>query len=144
LQEPRGRSNQHVRAREPSFAESWARFAAGGDAVRRLAAIGLGAVAFSMEDVLLEPYGGQVLGLAVGDTTKLTATLAVGGLIGFTLASVVLSRGFEPFRMAAIGAVAGVAGFSAVIAAGPAGSTLLSPRGRRSSVSAPVCSGTAP
>jgi len=124
-QEPRGRSNQHVRAREPSFSESWGRFASGGNAVRRLVAIGLGTMAFSMEDVLLEPYGGQVLGLAVGDTTKLTATLAVGGLIGFALASAVLSRGFDPFRMAAIGALAGIAGFSSVIAAGPAGSTLL-------------------
>ena len=124
-QEPRGRSTQHVRTRDPSFAESWARFAAGGHAVRRLAAIGMGTMAFSMEDVLLEPYGGQVLGLAVGDTTKLTAALAVGGLIGFALASVVLSRGFEPFRMAALGALGGVAAFAVVIAAGPAGSTLM-------------------
>ena len=44
-------------------------------ALRRLIAVGLGTMAFSMEDVLLEPYGGQILHLAVGDTTKLTATL---------------------------------------------------------------------
>jgi BCD family chlorophyll transporter-like MFS transporter len=124
-QEPRGRSNQHVRARDPSFAEAWSQFAAGGNAVRRLIAIGMGTMAFSMEDVLLEPYGGQVLGLAVGDTTKLTATFAVGGLMGFALASVVLSRGFDPFRMAALGALGGVASFATVIAAGPTGSTLL-------------------
>ncbi|MCK7494303.1 MAG: PucC family protein [Comamonadaceae bacterium] len=29
-----------------------------------------------MQDVLLEPYGGQILGMGVGDTTWLTATLA--------------------------------------------------------------------
>ena len=40
-------------------------------------------------------------------TTKLTATLAVGGLIGFGLASRVLSRGFDPFRMACYGALVG-------------------------------------
>jgi hypothetical protein len=44
-------------------------------------------MAFSMQDVLLEPYGGQVLGMSVGATTKLTATLALGGLLGFGLAS---------------------------------------------------------
>ena len=57
-------------------------------------------MAFSMEDVLLEPYGGQVLHLTVGATTRLTATLALGGLLGFGLASRVLSRGSDPFRMA--------------------------------------------
>ncbi len=36
-----------------------------------------------------------------------------------------LSRGFDPFRMAAIGALLGVGAFAAVILAGPAGSTLL-------------------
>ena len=65
-------------------------------AIRRLIAFGLGTMAFSMEDVLLEPYGGQILQLAVGDTTKLTAALAVGGLFGFWLASRVLSRRRRP------------------------------------------------
>ena len=47
--------------------------------MRRLVAIGLGTMAFSMQDVLLEPYGGQVLGLAVGATTKLTALSPAAG-----------------------------------------------------------------
>ena len=68
---------------------------------RRLLAIGLGTMAFGMQDVLLEPYGGQVLGMGVGATTWLTATLAGGGLLGFGLASSVLSRGADPCRMAA-------------------------------------------
>ncbi len=87
--------------------------------IRRLAAVGLGTMAFSMEDVLLEPYGGQVLGLAVGDTTKLTAALAVGGLFGFWLASRVLSRGADPFRMASFGALVGVPAFCLVILSAP-------------------------
>ena len=91
----------------------------------RLIAIGLGAMAFGMEDVLLEPYGGQVLGLAVGDTTKLTAALAMGGLGSFRLASAVLGRGADPFRLAASGAGLGVPAFAAVIAAAPAKSALL-------------------
>jgi BCD family chlorophyll transporter-like MFS transporter len=78
-----------------------------------------------MEDVLLEPYGGQILHLTVGDTTKLTATLAVGGLFGFGLASRVLSRGADPIRMACYGALVGVPAFMGVILAAPLSSALL-------------------
>jgi BCD family chlorophyll transporter-like MFS transporter len=103
----------------PSFRESWNSFTRGGHALRRLIAVGLGTMAFSMEDVLLEPYGGQILHLTVGSTTKLTATLALGGLLGFSLASRILSHGFDPFRMASYGALVGVPAFVAVILAGP-------------------------
>jgi BCD family chlorophyll transporter-like MFS transporter len=53
----------------------------------------LGTLGFGMADVLLEPYGGQVLAMSVAETTRLTAVLAVGTLIGFALASRVLGRG---------------------------------------------------
>ena len=46
-------------------------------ALRRLAVLALGTMAFTMEDVLLEPYGGEILGLSVSTTTMLTATLAL-------------------------------------------------------------------
>jgi BCD family chlorophyll transporter-like MFS transporter len=107
------------------FRDAWAKFIEGDNAIRRLIAIGLGTMAFSMEDVLLEPYGGQILHLTVGDTTKLTATLAVGGLFGFGLASRVLSRGFDPLRMAAYGAMVGIPAFMMVIMAAPLGSSAL-------------------
>ena len=103
----------------PTFRDSWITFSRGGNALRRLAAVGLGTMAFSMEDVLLEPYGGQILHLTVGSTTKLTATLALGGLLGFSLASRILAHGFDPFRMASYGALVGVPAFVAVILAGP-------------------------
>jgi BCD family chlorophyll transporter-like MFS transporter len=109
-------------AHAPGFRETWSQFLGHAYAVRRLLVIGLGTMAFSMEDVLLEPYGGQVLHLSVGDTTKLTATLALGGLSGFALASRVLSRGADPVRMAGYGALVGIPAFAAVIAAGPAAS----------------------
>jgi BCD family chlorophyll transporter-like MFS transporter len=57
--------------------------------------------------------------LTVSSTTLLTATLALGGLLGFGLASRVLSRGADPFRMASWGALVGVPAFLAVIAAAP-------------------------
>ncbi len=119
-QEGRNRSRMAQAHRtQPNFQQSWQRFIHGGQAMRRLIAVGCGTMAFSMEDVLLEPYGGQVLHLTVGDTTKLTATLAVGGLLGFGLASRVLSRGADPFRMAGYGVLAGIPGFIAVMMAAP-------------------------
>ncbi|MDH4051434.1 MAG: PucC family protein [Rubrivivax sp.] len=106
-----------ARADTASFVEAWQRYIRGDGARRRLAAIALGTIAFGMQDVLLEPYGGQVLGLGVGETTWLSATLATGGLIGFALASSILSRGGNPARLAAAGAGLGVPAFAAVILA---------------------------
>jgi BCD family chlorophyll transporter-like MFS transporter len=110
---------------EPTFRQAWATFLDGGGARRRLLAIGLGTMAFGMQDVLLEPYGGQVLGMAVGDTTWLTATLAAGGLLGFGIASHVLGRGADPARMSAAGAWIGIPAFVAVILAALAHSVAL-------------------
>ncbi|MFM1987942.1 MAG: hypothetical protein RJA99_899 [Pseudomonadota bacterium] len=103
-------------AREvPEFGAAWRAYAAAPGTRARLVAIGLGTMAFSMQDVLLEPYGGQVLGMSVGATTSLTASLALGGLCGFTLASWVLARGADPLRMSLAGAAAGVPSFALVI-----------------------------
>ena len=49
----------------------------------------------------------------------------MGGLFGFALASNVLSRGFDPFKMASIGAFCGIPAFLAVILSAPLGSTLI-------------------
>ncbi len=100
----------------PSFADAWRVYSQGEGARRRLLAIGLGTLAFAMQDVLIEPYGGQVLAMGVGATTWLTAALAAGGLVGFSVASRVLSRGADPARMAALGAALGVPAFGAVLA----------------------------
>ncbi len=102
-----------------SFAETWALFAATPQARRRLVALGLGTVAFSMQDILLEPYGGQVLGLSVGQTTAMTALLAIGGLGGFAVGARLLGRGADPYRLSGAAALAGLAAFSAVIFAAP-------------------------
>ena len=119
-QEPRGRRKpQPAGAPEPSFREAWARFAGRPGIPRQLAITAIGTMAFGMADVLLEPFGGQVLSLGVGSTTKLTATVALGSLAGFALASRILSRGADPFRLACAGAAIGVPAFCAVIFAGP-------------------------
>jgi BCD family chlorophyll transporter-like MFS transporter len=72
-----------------------------------------------MQDILLEPYGGEVLHLTVGQTTALTGLLASGTLLGFIAASGALASGFDPFRLAALGAVVGLFAFPLVILSAP-------------------------
>jgi BCD family chlorophyll transporter-like MFS transporter len=114
-QEPRSRGRKVAREADATFGESWKTFRQGGHAIRRLLVLGVGTMAFSMEDVLLEPFGGEILHLSVGSTTTLTATLAFGGLVGFGWASRVLSRGMDPFRMASGGVWVGIPAFLAVL-----------------------------
>ncbi|OYU13915.1 MAG: MFS transporter [Alphaproteobacteria bacterium PA4] len=102
-----------------TFRQSFDKYIGQAHALRRLIAVGLGTLAFSMEDILLEPYGGQVLNMTVGATTELTATFAGGGLVGFSIASSILSRGGDPFRMASAGALIGLPAFLMVIMAAP-------------------------
>jgi MFS transporter, BCD family, chlorophyll transporter len=112
-------------APHPDFKSSWRDFIQGGRASRVLVAVGLGTAAFSMQDVLLEPYGGEILGLSVGQTTLLTALLAGGSLLGFAVAARRLGKGADTYRLAATGVLAGLVGFSAVIFAEPLESALL-------------------
>lgn len=118
-QEPRHRQQPTQLRSEPDFRAAWRQLLQGKCARRRLTCIGLGTLAFAMQDVLLEPYGGQVLGMSVSQTTLLTATLAAGGLVGFALASVVLGRGRDAMRMAALGVALGVPAFLLVAVSAP-------------------------
>ncbi len=101
-----------------AFKAAWAEFSAGGRASRLLVAVGLGAAAFSMQDVLLEPYGGQILDLSIGQTTALTALWSAGTLAGLAFAARQLARGAEPHRLAGHGLVLGILAFVAVICGG--------------------------
>jgi BCD family chlorophyll transporter-like MFS transporter len=112
-------------APRPPFRAAWADYWAGGQAGRLLAVVFFGALAFNMQDVLLEPYGGQVLGLPVAATTLLTFCWASGALLGFGLAARALSRGQDHFRLGARGILIGIVAFSAVIFAGPLASPAL-------------------
>jgi BCD family chlorophyll transporter-like MFS transporter len=109
----------------PRFSDAWADLMAGGTAGRLLVVVVLGTLGFAMQDILLEPYGGEILGLSVSQTTFLTALSALGALLGFVLAARWLARGTDPFRLAARGILAGIAAFSAVIFAAPLHSTAL-------------------
>lgn len=124
-QEARDPSRTRKDTPRPAFRESWARFVAGGRATRTLVAVGLGTAGFSMQDILLEPYAGEALGMSVSATTALTALLAGGSLVGFAYAARRLTRGGNPYRLAALGVLVGIAAFSCVVFAGAFDSALM-------------------
>ncbi len=109
----------------PAFNDAWKRFIGNGKARRFLVIVAMGTAAFNMQDIVLEPYGGEILKLTVSATTLLTALLAAGSLTAFALASRKLSGGIDPCRLAAYGVVCGLPGFSAVIFAAPLDATWL-------------------
>lgn len=103
----------------PPFREVWKRFIENGRTRRFLWATFLGTMAFNMQDIILEPYGGEILKLGVGATSALSGVLAGGALLGFLLAGRMLSRDADPLRLAAYGALAGLPAFSAVVFSAP-------------------------
>jgi BCD family chlorophyll transporter-like MFS transporter len=113
------------KAPRPQFSTAWKDLLTGGPYARLLVVVFLGTMAFNMQDVLLEPYGGEILGLSVSSTTHLTAMWAMGALAGFALAAQRLTQGLSPYRLAALGLLAGLLAFSAVIFAAPLNSAPL-------------------
>jgi MFS transporter, BCD family, chlorophyll transporter len=115
-QEARNRARaQAAPGPQVSFATAWTRLTGQPGMIRLLSVIALGTAGFGMADVLLEPYGGQVLAMSVAETTRLTVFLALGSLIGFTLASRWLGRGARPMDMAIYGAAIGVPAFGLIM-----------------------------
>lgn len=112
-------------AARPTFRSAWRALLDDRRTGRLLLAVGLGAAGFSMQDVLLEPYGAEVLGLSVSATTELTALLAGGTLVAFAVAARLLSAGGDSNRIAGGGALIGLGAFAAVILAAPLESQLL-------------------
>jgi BCD family chlorophyll transporter-like MFS transporter len=109
----------------PTFSELWQAFVKDGRNARLLTAIGIGAAGFAMQDALLEPYGGEILGLSVGATTGLTGAWALGSLIGFMASGRMLARGWDPLRLAGAGLVVGINAFLLVLFAGPFAAPLM-------------------
>jgi MFS transporter, BCD family, chlorophyll transporter len=109
----------------PTFSELWQTFMRDGRNARLLTAIGIGAAGFAMQDALLEPYGGEILGLSVGATTGLTGVWALGSLVGFMWSGRMLGLGRDPLRIAGIGMVVGINAFLMVLFAAPFDSPFL-------------------
>jgi BCD family chlorophyll transporter-like MFS transporter len=112
-QEPR-RALAAVVDDEPGLLEGLRSLWTRAEARRIVVATGAGAFAFAMQDVLLEPFGAEVLGLSVSATTTLTAMMAGGTLVGLVFAARRLDRGGDPSLLAGLGALGGVGGFAIV------------------------------
>jgi BCD family chlorophyll transporter-like MFS transporter len=118
-QEPRNSLRATAALPKADFGKHWQRFAENGRAVRYLVAVGLGTAAFNMQDIILEPYGAEVLGLSVSETTLLSALMAVGALLAFAIAARTLGRDADPYRVSAVGALFGLLAFCLVLFAEP-------------------------
>jgi BCD family chlorophyll transporter-like MFS transporter len=118
-QEARNPARTTGESKTEEFSTLWRRFTAETRARRFLVALGLGTAAFAMQDIILEPYGAEVLGLSVSETTTLTAIMALGSILAFATAARTLVRGQDPARLAAWGILIGIAAFTTVIMAAP-------------------------
>jgi BCD family chlorophyll transporter-like MFS transporter len=124
-QEVRQPHKTNVKETGPKFKESWEQFTANGRVKRFLITLGLGSAAFSMQDIILEPYGGEILHLSVSQTSLLTALMSIGSLTAFALAARWLTNGMNPYRIASIALLVGLMAFCFVIFAEPLSSPLM-------------------
>jgi len=76
-----------------------------------------GTLGLTAQDILLEPYGGQVLGMSVAATTRLTALWGIGMLIAMLIAWQVMPRLDSPLPVTLVGCLVGLAGFALITAA---------------------------
>lgn len=68
-------------------------------------------MAFATHDVLLEPYGGEVLGMSVSQTMQLTALWGVTTIVGVICAGILLTRKMPPSLLITVGCGVGLMGF---------------------------------
>ena len=101
------------------FQATWQNFTADPKVKRFLIMLGLGTAAFSMQDIILEPYGGEVLHLTVAQTSFLTAIMSGGAICAFGLAARWLSKGKNPYRIASVALLIGLFAFVCIIFAEP-------------------------
>jgi len=114
--EPRRRYDENpVSKKSLDFKDAWAKLNRLPGFGRLMVVVGLGTAAFNMQDILLEPFGGQIFGLAVGQTTLLMAILAGGMLIGFMLSEQLLNQKIEPLKVSSIGLLFGIISFGVVV-----------------------------
>lgn len=71
-------------------------------------------LAFATHDILLEPYGGQVLGMSVSATMSLTALWGVMTLVGVAGAALLLWQKQSPAILIGMGCSVGLVGFGLI------------------------------
>ena len=115
----RSRAKRSDEGDDADFSLHWRAYVERPGVKRFLWTVGLGTCAFNMQDIILEPYGGEVLHLGVGATSVLTALTACGALLAFAMSARMLNRGIDASRLAALGALAGLPAFAMVIFSAP-------------------------
>ncbi|SMC42607.1 BCD family MFS transporter [Polynucleobacter kasalickyi] len=116
---------RHQKVEAQVFQATWKNFTADPKVKRFLIMLGLGTAAFSMQDIILEPYGGEVLHLSVAQTSFLTAIMSGGAICAFALAARLLSRDVNPYRIASVALLVGLLAFVLIIFAEPLNSPSL-------------------
>ncbi len=114
-----------IAAPRPKFARVWSEFVRTTYVGRLIVLVVLGTLAFSMQDILLEPYGGEILGLSVSATTNLTALWALGAVVGLSYAANYKARGTKPTNLSLIALMIGLIGFLGIIFSHPMGVNLI-------------------
>lgn len=71
-------------------------------------------MAFATHDVLLEPYGGEVLNMSVSATMQLTALWGVMTIVGVGSAALLLWKRATPTTLIVLGSVFGLLGFGVI------------------------------
>lgn len=71
-------------------------------------------MAFATHDVLLEPYGGQVLGMSVSSTMQLTALWGMATIVGVVGSGFLLWRKQTPVLLIGLGCAFGLLGFAVI------------------------------
>ena len=111
--------NNQKNYKSEKFFLSWKKFISDRKTNSLIWVVFWGTLAFSMQDVLLEPYGGQILGLSVSETTNLTGVWALGALLGLALAANNSKKTVSSVSNAMTALLIGIVGFSAIIFSSP-------------------------
>ena len=111
--------NNQKNIKSEKFFLSWKKFISDRKTNSLIWVVFWGTLAFSMQDVLLEPYGGQILGLSVSETTNLTGVWALGALFGLALAANNSKKTVSSVSNAMTALLIGIVGFSAIIFSSP-------------------------
>ena len=111
--------NQQKNDKSEKFFLSWKKFISDRKTNSLIWVVFWGTLAFSMQDVLLEQYGGQILGLSVSETTNLTGVWALGALLGLALAANNSKKTVSSVSNAMTALLIGIVGFSAIIFSSP-------------------------
>lgn len=112
-------TRKQVATPRPKFRSAWRHFINRGYTRQLLIVVTLGTLAFSMQDILLEPYGGEILKLSVSATTVLTAVWVLGAVIGLAVAAKGFYKKTNPTFFTALALIVGILGFLLIIFSHP-------------------------